>query len=86
MNDIHNKENTRETDIRSYMLAIVIMGVFTFIFLCTEYLYVNRISGNISENKTVLVQNYALGVSALGFVLYPVLNRYCKKNIASFGL
>lgn len=76
MNDIHNKENTRETDIRSYMLAIVIMGVFTFIFLCTEYLYVNRISGNISENKTVLVQNYALGVSALGFVLYPVLNRY----------
>ena len=49
MNDIHNKENTRETDIRSYMLAIVIMGVFTFIFLCTEYLYVNRISGNISE-------------------------------------
>lgn len=86
MNDIHNKENTRETDIRSYMLAIVIMGVFTFIFLCTEYLYVNRISGNISENKTVLVQNYALGVSALGFVLYPVLNRYCKKDIASFGL
>ena len=31
------KENTRETDIRSYMLAIVIMGIFTFIFLCTEY-------------------------------------------------
>ena len=86
MNDIHNKENTRETDIRSYMLAIVIMGIFTFIFLCTEYLYVNRISGNISENKTVLVQNYALGVSALGFVLYPVLNRYCKKDIANFGL
>ena len=86
MNDIHNKENTRETDIRSYMLAIVIMGVFTFIFLCTEYLYVNRISGNISENKTVLVQNYALGVSALGFVLYPVLNRYCKKKYRKLWL
>ena len=86
MNDIHNKENTRETDIRSYMLAIVIMGVFTFIFLCTEYLYVNRISGNISENKTVLVQNYALGVSALGFVLYPVLNRYCKKRYRKLWL
>ena len=86
MNDIHNKENTRETDIRSYMLAIVIMGVFTFIFLCTEYLYVNRISGNISENKTVLVQNYALGVSALGCVLYPVLNRYCKKRYRKLWL
>lgn len=86
MNDIHNKENTRETDIRSYMLAIVIMGIFTFIFLCTEYLYVNRISGNISENKTVLVQNYALGVSALGFVLYPVLNRYCKKKYRKLWL
>ena len=86
MNDIHNKENTRETDIRSYMLAIVIMGIFTFIFLCTEYLYVNRISGNISENKTVLVQNYALGVSALGFVLYPILNRYCKKRYRKFWL
>ena len=86
MNDIHNKENTRETDIRSYMLAVVIMGIFTFIFLCTEYLYVNRISGNISENKTVLVQNYALGVSALGFVLYPVLNRYCKKRYRKLWL
>ena len=86
MNDIPNKENTRETDIRSYMLAIVIMGVFTFIFLCTEYLYVNRISGNISENKTVLVQNYALGVRALGFVLYPVLNRYCKKKYRKLWL
>ena len=29
----------------------------------------------VGEDQTVIAQNYALGISVLGFILYPVLNR-----------
>ena len=35
----------------------------------------------VSEDKTVLAQNYALGVSAAGFLLYPLFNRFCKERL-----
>lgn len=61
-----------------YINAVVLMGLFTFLFLGAEYLYVDVLSRMVSEDKTVLAQNYALGVSAAGFLLYPLLNRFCK--------
>lgn len=64
-----------------YINAVILMGLFTFLFLGAEYLYVNVLSRMVSEDKTVLAQNYALGVSAVGFLLYPVLNRFCKKRL-----
>lgn len=70
-------EKNRDT----YILAIMIMGIFTFLFLCTEYLFVNVVSASVSENRAVLLQNYALGVSAAGFVLYPLFNRFCKDKM-----
>ena len=54
------------------------MAIFTFIFLGIEYLFVDMISLLVSENTVVLSQNYVLGTSCLGFVLYPVYNRYFK--------
>ena len=71
--------------------AVVLMGLFTFLFLGAEYLYVDVLSRMVSEDKTVLAQNYALGVSAAGFLLYPLLNRFCKNRLktvcfAVFGL
>ena len=56
------------------------MGFFTFLFLGAVYLYDNMISLMLSEKETVLAQNYALGVSTLGFLLYPVLRRFAKKQ------
>ena len=47
-----------------YINAVVLMGLFTFLFLDAEYLYVDVLSRMVSEDKTVLAQNYALGVSA----------------------
>ena len=70
-------EQNRDT----YILAIMLMGIFTFLFLCTEYLFVNVVSASVSENRAVLLQNYALGVSAVGFVLYPLFNRFCKDKM-----
>lgn len=56
------------------------MGFFTFLFLRAVYLYDNMISLMLSEKETVLAQNYALGVSTLGFLLYPVLRRFAEKQ------
>ncbi len=38
----------------------IMMGIFTFLFLCIEYLYVDIVSGMVSEAKAVTIQNYAL--------------------------
>lgn len=54
------------------------MAIFIFIFLGIEYLFVDMISLLVSENTVVLSQNYVLGTSCLGFVLYPLYNRYFK--------
>ena len=70
-------EKSRDT----YLLAIMIVGIFTFLFLCTEYLFVDILSASVSESRAVSWQNYALGVSAAGFVLYPLFNRLCTDKI-----
>ena len=63
--------------------AISMLAVFTFLFLSTEYFYVNRIAQNASSARTVNVQNYALGVSAVGFCLYPLLFRFFRDRLRS---
>ena len=54
------------------------MSLFTFVFLGAEFLFVNMISRTVSGNQSVNAQNYALGISVIGFVLYPVFSRFCK--------
>ena len=63
--------------------AISMLAVFTFLFLSTEYFYVNQIAQNASSARTVNVQNYALGVSAVGFCLYPLLFRFFRDHLRS---
>ena len=63
--------------------AISMLAVFTFLFLSTEYFYVNQIAQNASSARTVNVQNYALGVSAVGFCLYPLLFRFFRDRLRS---
>ena len=63
-----------------YLCAAALMGLFTFLFLGAEYLLVDVLSGVVSEDKTVLAQNYALGISAVGFVLYPLFGR-CNNRL-----
>ena len=71
----------KKKDIIPCIYAVVLMCLFTFLFLGAEYLYVDVLSRMVSENKTVLAQNYALGVSTAGFLLYPLLNRFCKNRL-----
>ena len=55
------------------------MGLFMFLFLCAEYLYVDVLSRMVSGDRAVLAQNEALGVSAVGFLLYPLAERSCRE-------
>ena len=65
----------------SYIYAITLMGLFTFLFLGMEYFFVNVLSHIVPEDQTVLAQNYALGVSAAGFVLYALFAHFCKDRL-----
>lgn len=67
----------------SSLRAISMLAVFTFLFLSTEYFYVNQIAQNASSARTVNVQNYALGISAVGFCLYPLLFRFFRHRLRS---
>lgn len=78
--DMKKKDLEKAAGISNYD-AVVLMGLFTFLFLGAEYLYVDVLSRIVSEDKTVLAQNYALGVSAAGFLLYPLFNRFCKERL-----
>ena len=64
----------------STLYAVALLGVFTFLFLGTEYMYVNMLSLTAGEEQTVIAQNYALGFSAVGFFLYPPVHRFLKRG------
>lgn len=70
-----------EQGYRPYLQAALLMGLFTFLFLCTEYLYVDVLSRMVSGDRAVLAQNEALGVSAAGFLLYPLAERSCREQL-----
>lgn len=90
MKDITNKSRYKPLIYHErlrYVMPVVIMGIFTFLFLGAEYLYDNMIALFVSRERTVLAQNYALGISTLGFLLYPTARRIInKKNRIPFSI
>lgn len=62
------------------MINIIIIALFNYVFLGTEYMYDNMMSYVINSNGVVNAQNYILGVSVAGFLLYPLLKRVYRKN------
>lgn len=70
-----------EQGYRPYLQAALLMGLFMFLFLCAEYLYVDVLSRMVSGDRAVLAQNEALGVSAVGFLLYPLAERSCRERL-----
>lgn len=71
---------------KNNIYIILLMGLFTFLFLGTEYLYVDLLSCIVSQDATVIAQNYALGASSIGFLLYPLLNRLIKSRFKNNSL
>lgn len=77
VNDVAKKKSIAQNieNRSAYILAVAMMSIFTFLFLGAEYFFVNMISLSASGNSAVNAQNYALGTSAVGFVVYPLLNK-----------
>lgn len=76
--DAFNRENRIP-----YIKAVLLMSLFTFTFLGAEFLFVDMISRIVSGNQSVSAQNYVLGISVIGFVLYPLFCRVCKGRLQS---
>ena len=55
-----------------HIYAIILMGLFTFVFLSVEYMFVSRLSLLVSQQRATLSQNYVLGVSTAGFIISSV--------------
>ena len=64
-----------------HIYAIILMGLFTFVFLSVEYMFVSRISLFVSQQKATLSQNYVLGVSTAGFLLYPLFKHFLNNRL-----
>lgn len=78
--------NTSVNFKNKYIKIILLMGLFTYLFLGAEYLYVDLLSHIVSQDATVLAQNYALGASSLGFLLYPLFNHYLNNRLKNISL
>ena len=63
-----------------YIKAILLLSFFSFVFLGAEYLFDNMMAYVTDSGSVVRVQGYILGVSVIGFLLYPAANRFIKKN------
>ncbi|MGN1406441.1 MAG: LuxR C-terminal-related transcriptional regulator [Erysipelotrichaceae bacterium] len=57
---------------------IMMLAVFTFVFLSCEYLFDNEIALFVSNDRTVLYQNYCLGISSIGFISFHFISHYLK--------
>lgn len=56
------------------------LAFFYFVFLGTEYLFDNRMALCTDPTGVVLAQSYILGVSALGFLAYSLIEKWKSKS------
>ena len=58
------KEIPRKNRIQS----IILLALFYFLFLGSEYLFDNSINYHTNSHGVVIAQSYILGISTLGFL------------------
>lgn len=66
-------EAALKTD-KKVVMGILAIAVFNFVFLGNEYMYDNMMMYVIDAGGVVTAQNYILGVSVAGFLLFPVIS------------
>lgn len=74
------KENPWKNRTRS----VILLTLFYFLFLGSEYLFDNIICYYTDSHGVVIAQSYILGVSTVGFLLYPVFKYLTGKRATSF--
>ena len=59
---------------------IISLALFYFIFLCSEYMFDNRMAVFTDSNGVVMAQSFILGSSVPGFLSYYFIDRLCDKK------
>lgn len=63
-----------------YLKAIFMMAIFTFVFLGLEYMFDNIVALGATQEQTVMFQNYILGSSTLGFILFSYFHKFFNQK------
>lgn len=62
------------------ILPVITLAIFSFCFLCTEYMFDDMMALVAGSTEVVNAQNLVLGASVAGFVLYAFLHKYLSKK------
>lgn len=66
---------TKKNINKNWIEIIILISLFNFLFLGSEYLFDNMIAKVANPSKVVIAQSYVLGASVVGFVLYPIIKK-----------
>lgn len=59
---------------------IISLALFYFVFLCSEYMFDNRMAVFTDSNGVVMAQSFILGSSVPGFLSYYFIDRLCDRK------
>lgn len=62
------------------IMTILALSFFSFIFLGIEYMFDNMMAYVTDSQGVVMAQSYILGISVIGFLLFPLIQRKVGKN------
>ena len=62
------------------ILTIFALSLFSFTFLGIEYMFDNMMAYVTDSQGVVMAQSYILGISVIGFLLFPLIQRKVGKN------
>ena len=65
---------------RKRLDVIIILSLFNFLFLGSEYLFDNNAARVTSETGVVTAQSYILAASVVGFLLFSFLYRHISRQ------
>ena len=66
----------KEAPWKNRIRSVILLALFYFLFLGSEYLFDNSIIYHTDSHGVVIAQSYILGISTLGFLFYPERNCY----------
>lgn len=72
----------KEAPWKNHMRSVILLALFYFLFLGSEYLFDNSIIYHTDSHGVVIAQSYILGISTLGFLFYPVFKYLAVKKAA----
>lgn len=72
----------KEAPWKNRIRSVILLALFYFLFLGSEYLFDNSIIYHTDSHGVVIAQSYILGISTLGFLFYPVYKYLTVKTAA----